>query len=200
MHLGSTLRRDKTSVTEELWWGTTQMARCCEKVPRLQTKFAVSTITANQRLSATGTSNHRTGRDNNEQVAQCIAATSRDPSDTSHRIGRQPAASQWQSRTRCGGARSSWSTSCRSDSRRSSLASSTGTRGAFDRITGRWPSETDASLPCRSHQDIVSQGVLEVSDNLLYDVENRRTAFPHGPLDPRLVSTASDLSESVRRI
>ena len=40
----------------------------------------------------------------------------------------------------------------------------------------------------QSHQDIVSQGVLEVSDNLLYDVENRRSAFPHGPLDPRLVS------------
>ncbi|KAK3934585.1 hypothetical protein QBC46DRAFT_73601 [Diplogelasinospora grovesii] len=38
----------------------------------------------------------------------------------------------------------------------------------------------------QSHQDIVSQGVLEVSDNLLYDVEHGRRTFPHGPLDPRL--------------
>ncbi|KAK3350192.1 hypothetical protein B0T25DRAFT_261974 [Lasiosphaeria hispida] len=38
----------------------------------------------------------------------------------------------------------------------------------------------------QSHQDIVNQGVLEVSDNLLYDVENGRKPFPHGPLDPRL--------------
>lgn len=45
---------------------------------------------------------------------------------------------------------------------------------------------------CRSQQDIVSQGVLEVSDNLLYDVENNRAPFPHGPLDPRLVSRAEE--------
>lgn len=38
----------------------------------------------------------------------------------------------------------------------------------------------------QSHQDIVNQGVLEVSDNLLYDVENGRRTFPHGPLDPRM--------------
>jgi len=44
----------------------------------------------------------------------------------------------------------------------------------------------------QSHQDIVSQGVLEVSDNLLYDVENRRTAFPHGPLDPRLGTSSTN--------
>ncbi len=51
--------------------------------------------------------------------------------------------------------------------------------------------EANPPLRPRSHQDIVNQGVLEVSDNLLYDVENRRTAFPHGPLDPRLVSISS---------
>ncbi|KXX75608.1 DNA-directed RNA polymerase III subunit RPC1 [Madurella mycetomatis] len=44
----------------------------------------------------------------------------------------------------------------------------------------------------QSHQDIVSQGVLEVSDNLLYDVENRRTPFPHGPLDPRLGTSSTN--------
>ncbi|KAK3395264.1 hypothetical protein B0H63DRAFT_408669 [Podospora didyma] len=38
----------------------------------------------------------------------------------------------------------------------------------------------------QSNQDIVSQGVLEVSDNLLYDVDNGRRTYPHGPLDPRL--------------
>ncbi|KAM7185046.1 DNA-directed RNA polymerase III subunit RPC1 [Naviculisporaceae sp. PSN 640] len=38
----------------------------------------------------------------------------------------------------------------------------------------------------QSKQDILNQGVLEVSDNLLYDVENGRRVFPHGPLDPRL--------------
>ncbi|KAK3332400.1 hypothetical protein B0T19DRAFT_415537 [Cercophora scortea] len=38
----------------------------------------------------------------------------------------------------------------------------------------------------QSHQDIVSQGVLEVSDNLLYDVEHGRQTYPHGPLDPRM--------------
>ncbi|KAK4191079.1 hypothetical protein QBC35DRAFT_460490 [Podospora australis] len=38
----------------------------------------------------------------------------------------------------------------------------------------------------QSKQDIVSQAVLEVSDNLLYDVENARQPFPHGPLDKRL--------------
>ncbi|KAK4176721.1 hypothetical protein QBC36DRAFT_4640 [Triangularia setosa] len=38
----------------------------------------------------------------------------------------------------------------------------------------------------QSTQDILNQGVLEVSDNLLYDVENNRVPFKHGPLDPRL--------------
>ncbi|KAK0615060.1 RNA polymerase-like protein [Bombardia bombarda] len=38
----------------------------------------------------------------------------------------------------------------------------------------------------QSHQDIVSQGVLEVSDNMLYDIEKGRTTYPHGPLDPRM--------------
>jgi len=40
----------------------------------------------------------------------------------------------------------------------------------------------------QSHQDIVSQAVLEVSDNLLYDIANGRSTYPHGPLDPRMVS------------
>ncbi|KAK5661630.1 hypothetical protein OQA88_9730 [Cercophora sp. LCS_1] len=44
-----------------------------------------------------------------------------------------------------------------------------------------------------SHQAIVSQGVLEVSDNLLYDVDNGRRTYPHGPLDPRLgISNKTD--------
>lgn len=42
----------------------------------------------------------------------------------------------------------------------------------------------------RSIQDVVSQGVLEVSQRQLYDVENhpmgRAPAVPHGALDPRL--------------
>lgn len=97
------------------------------------------------------------------------------------------------SRTRAG-ARNSWSTSCRSASKRSSSVSSktSGERKPCNATV------MEANVPqlTRSHQDIVSQGVLEVSDNLLYDVENRRTAFPHGPLDPRLVrfSTAPNRS------
>ncbi|KAK1750871.1 DNA-directed RNA polymerase III subunit RPC1 [Echria macrotheca] len=38
----------------------------------------------------------------------------------------------------------------------------------------------------QSYEDIVRQGVLEVSDNLLYDVDNGRKTYPHGPLDPRM--------------
>ncbi|KAK0701509.1 hypothetical protein B0T21DRAFT_417063 [Apiosordaria backusii] len=38
----------------------------------------------------------------------------------------------------------------------------------------------------QSTQDILNQGVLEVSDPLLYDVENNRAPFKHGPLDTRL--------------
>ncbi|KAK4126747.1 beta and beta-prime subunits of DNA dependent RNA-polymerase [Parathielavia appendiculata] len=56
-----------------------------------------------------------------------------------------------------------------------------------DQVVDQLPKRFKAlKFGVQSHQDIVSQGVLEVSDNLLYDVENRRTAFPHGPLDPRL--------------
>lgn len=40
----------------------------------------------------------------------------------------------------------------------------------------------------RSNQDITNQAVLEVSDRLLYDIENNRAPYNHGPLDPRLVS------------
>ncbi|KAJ2903009.1 DNA-directed RNA polymerase III subunit RPC1 [Zalerion maritima] len=38
----------------------------------------------------------------------------------------------------------------------------------------------------QSRKDIVDQGVLEVSDRLLYDIDNNRSPYPHGPLDPRL--------------
>jgi DNA-directed RNA polymerase III subunit RPC1 len=46
----------------------------------------------------------------------------------------------------------------------------------------------------RSNQDIVNQAVLEVSDRLLYDIENHRAPFRHGPLDPRLVSQTRSTS------
>ena len=39
----------------------------------------------------------------------------------------------------------------------------------------------------RSNQDIANQAVLEVSDRMLYDVENLRRPVQHGPLDQRLV-------------
>lgn len=43
----------------------------------------------------------------------------------------------------------------------------------------------------QSNQDIVNQGVIEVSNKMLYNVENGgRTPIPHGPLDPRLVREA----------
>ncbi|PHH79695.1 hypothetical protein CDD80_4060 [Ophiocordyceps camponoti-rufipedis] len=38
----------------------------------------------------------------------------------------------------------------------------------------------------QSNQDITNQAVLEVSDRLLYDIENNRAPYRHGPLDPRL--------------
>ncbi|PQE27543.1 hypothetical protein CJF30_00007878 [Rutstroemia sp. NJR-2017a BBW] len=38
----------------------------------------------------------------------------------------------------------------------------------------------------RSNQDIVNQGVLEVSNKMLYDVDNGRKVIPNGPLDPRM--------------
>ncbi|CAI6093916.1 hypothetical protein V2G26_016941 [Clonostachys chloroleuca] len=38
----------------------------------------------------------------------------------------------------------------------------------------------------QSNQDIANQAVLEVSDRLLYDIENNRSAYRHGPLDSRL--------------
>ncbi|KAL1838513.1 hypothetical protein VTK73DRAFT_4303 [Phialemonium thermophilum] len=38
----------------------------------------------------------------------------------------------------------------------------------------------------QSNQDIVNQAVLEVSDRMLYDIENNRAPYRHGPLDPRL--------------
>jgi hypothetical protein len=42
----------------------------------------------------------------------------------------------------------------------------------------------------RSNQDIANQAVLEVSDRLLYDIENNRAPYRHGPLDSRLVRDA----------
>lgn len=39
----------------------------------------------------------------------------------------------------------------------------------------------------QSNQDIVNQAVLEVSDRMLYDIENERKPSQHGPLDTRLV-------------
>ncbi|RCI12924.1 hypothetical protein L249_0585 [Ophiocordyceps polyrhachis-furcata BCC 54312] len=44
--------------------------------------------------------------------------------------------------------------------------------------------EVDGYL--ESNQDITNQAVLEVSDRLLYDIENNRAPYRHGPLDPRL--------------
>ncbi|CAM1500867.1 Fc.00g100290.m01.CDS01 [Cosmosporella sp. VM-42] len=38
----------------------------------------------------------------------------------------------------------------------------------------------------QSNQDIANQAVLEVSDRLLYDIENNRAPYRHGPLDSRL--------------
>ncbi|TGO27463.1 hypothetical protein BPAE_0041g00130 [Botrytis paeoniae] len=38
----------------------------------------------------------------------------------------------------------------------------------------------------QSNQDIVNQGVIEVSNKMLYNVDAGRTAIPHGPVDPRL--------------
>ncbi|KFA74584.1 hypothetical protein S40288_08138 [Stachybotrys chartarum IBT 40288] len=38
----------------------------------------------------------------------------------------------------------------------------------------------------QSNQDIANQAVLEVSNRLLYDIEQNRSAYRHGPLDSRL--------------
>ncbi|KAJ9156363.1 DNA-directed RNA polymerase subunit [Pleurostoma richardsiae] len=38
----------------------------------------------------------------------------------------------------------------------------------------------------QSKQDIVTQGVVEVSERLLYNIENNRAPLTHGALDPRL--------------
>lgn len=37
----------------------------------------------------------------------------------------------------------------------------------------------------------MNQGVLEVSDRLLYDIEKNRRPVPNGAVDPRLVSIAA---------
>ncbi|KAF4462077.1 DNA-directed RNA polymerase III subunit RPC1 [Fusarium albosuccineum] len=38
----------------------------------------------------------------------------------------------------------------------------------------------------QSNQDITNQAVVEISDRLLYDIENNRAPYHHGPLDSRL--------------
>ncbi|KAF5723694.1 DNA-directed RNA polymerase III subunit RPC1 [Fusarium mundagurra] len=38
----------------------------------------------------------------------------------------------------------------------------------------------------QSNQDIANQAVVEISDRLLYDIENNRAPYRHGPLDSRL--------------
>ncbi|KAF5020726.1 hypothetical protein F66182_7228 [Fusarium sp. NRRL 66182] len=38
----------------------------------------------------------------------------------------------------------------------------------------------------QSNHDIANQAVVEISDRLLYDIENNRAPYRHGPLDPRL--------------
>ncbi|KAL2178310.1 uncharacterized protein P884DRAFT_198010 [Thermothelomyces heterothallicus CBS 202.75] len=73
------------------------------------------------------------------------------------------------------------------------MAVETRTRRRKEQLVDQLPKRFKAlKFGIQSHQDIVSQGVLEVSDNLLYDVENRRTAFPHGPLDPRLGTSSTN--------
>ncbi|KAK4249768.1 hypothetical protein C7999DRAFT_12476 [Corynascus novoguineensis] len=73
------------------------------------------------------------------------------------------------------------------------MAVETKTRRRKEQLVDQLPKRFKAlKFGIQSHQDIVSQGVLEVSDNLLYDVENRRTAFPHGPLDPRLGTSSTN--------
>ena len=48
-------------------------------------------------------------------------------------------------------------------------------------------SECDLTLcVARSNDDIVSQGVVEVSDRKFYDLDNDRAVVPHGPLDGRM--------------
>lgn len=42
------------------------------------------------------------------------------------------------------------------------------------------------SISFRSIQDVVSQGVVEVSSRLLYDIDNNRVPITNGALDPRL--------------
>lgn len=42
----------------------------------------------------------------------------------------------------------------------------------------------------QSNQDIVNQGVLEVSDRTMYDVDKGREPTKNGVLDKRLVSVA----------
>jgi hypothetical protein len=50
--------------------------------------------------------------------------------------------------------------------------------------------QADFTTFVRSNQDIANQAVLEVSDRLLYDIENNRAPYRHGPLDSRLVCDA----------
>lgn len=45
----------------------------------------------------------------------------------------------------------------------------------------------------RSNQDIVNQGVLEITDRILYDVERGRIPIKNGALDPHLVRNSDGL-------
>ncbi|KAM0439821.1 hypothetical protein ACHAPT_000918 [Fusarium lateritium] len=46
----------------------------------------------------------------------------------------------------------------------------------------------------QSNQDIANQAVVEISDRLLYDIDNNRAPYRHGPLDSRL-GTSSKLGK-----
>ena len=56
----------------------------------------------------------------------------------------------------------------------------------YVRLFAIWGLLTDSIL-YRSNQDIVNQGVLEITDRILYDVEKARMPVANGALDPRLV-------------
>ncbi|GAO15382.1 hypothetical protein UVI_02010460 [Ustilaginoidea virens] len=51
----------------------------------------------------------------------------------------------------------------------------------------------------QSNQNIANQAVVEVSDRLLYDIENNRAPYRNGPLDPRLSCGRVLLDESDRQ-
>lgn len=52
----------------------------------------------------------------------------------------------------------------------------------------------------QSNQDIVNQGVLEVSDRSMYDIDKGREPTQNGVLDKRLVSVAHPLNSTRRHL